>query len=42
VWAKTTFAPEEIHLDLDLARIDSQGPTAHPVPPEIVAESAAP
>ncbi len=25
VWAKTTFAPEEIHLDLDLARIDSHG-----------------
>jgi hypothetical protein len=34
VWAKTTFAPEEIHLDLDLARLDSRSPASHPASPE--------
>jgi hypothetical protein len=42
VWAKTTFAPEEIHLDLDLARFGSRTPVSRPAPPEIVAERIAP
>jgi hypothetical protein len=42
VWAKTTFAPEEIHLDLDLARTDSRSATPHFVPSEIVVECLAP
>ncbi|HSD11152.1 MAG TPA: hypothetical protein VLF14_09220 [Candidatus Binatia bacterium] len=42
VWAKTTFAPEEIHLDLDLARMDSRSAAPHLATAGIVREPLAP
>jgi hypothetical protein len=41
LWAKTTFAPEEIHLDLDLARVPSRRSASRFATARIVSERPA-